>query len=129
MVYTGGTSREDLLSAMRQRHTYAATANIVADFRCLSGGHDYMLGDSLSASVPPTFRLRLIGTAPFSKVTWIQDDQEVKVVEPHKADVEMTWTGPQPATRRTSYTYVRGEQDDGELVWVSPIWVTYAPHG
>ena len=23
----------------------------------------------------------------------------------------------------TSYYYVRGEQEDGELVWISPVWI------
>jgi len=27
----------------------------------------------------------------------------------------------------TSYYYVRGEQEDGELVWISPMWITYRP--
>ena len=27
----------------------------------------------------------------------------------------------------TAYYYVRGEQADGELVWVSPMWITYQP--
>jgi hypothetical protein len=24
---------------------------------------------------------------------------------------------------KTSYNYVRGEQDNGELVWASPMWI------
>jgi hypothetical protein len=24
-----------------------------------------------------------------------------------------------------SYYYVRGEQDNGEIVWASPMWITY----
>ena len=28
---------------------------------------------------------------------------------------------------KTSYYYVRGEQADGELVWASPMWITYKP--
>jgi len=27
----------------------------------------------------------------------------------------------------TSYYYVRGERADGELVWASPMWITYKP--
>ena len=33
------------------------------------------------------------------------------------------WTAAQKGG--TSYYYVRGEQSDGELVWVSPMWITY----
>ena len=28
---------------------------------------------------------------------------------------------------KTAYYYVRGEQEDGELVWASPMWITYQP--
>jgi hypothetical protein len=35
-----------------------------------------------------------------------------------------TRSGPS-ARGRTSYYYVRGEQADGELVWVSPMWIAY----
>ena len=27
---------------------------------------------------------------------------------------------------KTSYYYVRGEQEDGEIVWASPMWITYS---
>ena len=127
MVYARGTSREDLLQAMRARHTYAATDNIIADWRCMAGGRDHILGDEFNITQPPEFRLKLRGTNPFNKVTLIKDDVEVKVTEPKQAEVELTWTDPQPTAGKTSYYYVRGEQTDGEIVWVSPMWVNYQP--
>ncbi len=125
MVYAEDTSREALLRAMRARHTYGATDNIIADYRCTAGGKEYMLGDAFTAQEPPTLRLKLIGTAPFAKVTLVKDDEEIHVVTPNKAEVELTWTDPAPTAGRTSYYYFRGEQSDGELVWVSPMWITY----
>ena len=26
---------------------------------------------------------------------------------------------------KMSYYYVRGEQENGEIVWASPMWITY----
>jgi hypothetical protein len=121
MVYTEGRSRQELLKAMRARHTYAATDNIIADWRC----GEHMQGDEFKTSKAPAFRLKLMGTAPFNKVTIVKDDAEAKVFEPKKADVDLAWTDPNPTAGKTSYYYVRGEQTDGELVWASPIWVTY----
>ena len=57
----------------------------------------------------------------------IKDDVEMNVTKPNKAEVELTWTDSKPTEGKTSYYYVRGEQTDGELVWVSPMWVTYEP--
>ncbi len=47
--------------------------------------------------------------------------------EPGKQDYEFEWTDFAPTAGATSYYYVRGEQEDGELVWVSPMWITYKP--
>lgn len=127
MVYAEDTSREALLRAMRARHTYGATDNIVADFRCTAGDKNYMLGDAFTTHQPPTLRLKLAGTAPFAKVTLIKDDEEIQVTTPNKPDVELTWTDPKPTAGKVSYYYFRGEQTDGELVWVSPMWITYQP--
>jgi hypothetical protein len=112
---------------MRARRTYAATDNIIADWRCTANGREYMLGDEFKTSQAPTFRLKLRGTGDFNKITIIKDDVEVNVVQPNQTDVELTWTDPKPTVGKTSYYYARGEQADGELVWVSPMWVTYEP--
>jgi hypothetical protein len=125
MAYSEGRSREDLLNAMRVRHTYAATDNIIADWRC----GDKMQGDDFKTDKAPAFHLKLVGTAPINKVTIVKDDVEVKSFEPKKADVALEWTDPSPTTGKTSYYYARGEQADGELVWASPMWVTYQPGG
>jgi len=46
-------------------------------------------------------------------------------VEPGVATVRFEWTDPAPGSGQTSHYYVRGEQENGELVWTSPIWVSY----
>jgi hypothetical protein len=125
MVYAEDTSREALLRAMRLRHTYAATDNIIAEYRCNAGGRDYLLGDEFTTNEPPTLRLKLHGTAPFSKVTLVKDDEEVHVITPNKDVVELTWKDPKPTPGKTSYYYFRGEQANDEMVWVSPMWITY----
>jgi hypothetical protein len=39
--------------------------------------------------------------------------------------VEFSWRDNSPVAGKMSYYYVRGEQEDGELVWASPMWITY----
>ena len=112
---------------MKKRHTYAATDNIIADYRCTAGGKQYMMGDEFTTSEPPTVTIKLVGTAPFAKVTLVKDDVETVLGEPNKAEVEFTWTDQSPTAGKESYYYVRGEQADGELVWASPMWITYQP--
>ena len=35
------------------------------------------------------------------------------------------WRDATPVRGKQSHYYVRGEQEDGEIVWVSPMWITY----
>jgi hypothetical protein len=126
-VYAEDCSREGLIKAIKERHVYGSTDNIVAEFDSTVDGRKYMLGDEFTTSQAPSFRLKLVGTAPLAKITLVKDDVEIALPCDTKNEVELTWTDPNPEAGKTSYYYVRGEQTDGELVWVSPMWVKYAP--
>jgi hypothetical protein len=127
LVYAEDQTREAVLKAMKQRHVYAATDNIIADYRCTADGIEHMMGEEFSSGDPPALRIHLHGTAPLTNVVVIKDDVEVHAATPDKATVDLTWTDSSPKADSTSYYYVRGEQKDGELVWVSPMWITYRP--
>ena len=55
----------------------------------------------------------------------MRDGKYVYSTSPNTRDVDFSWRDNQPNKAHTSYYYVRGEQDDGELVWVSPLWIRY----
>jgi hypothetical protein len=120
-VLTTGITREEILDGFRKRHLYASTDNIVAEFR--SG--DHVMGDAFSTGTAPSFQIKLTGTAPFKKVVIVKDNQYVYSQEPKSAAVSFAWRDANPTTGKVSYYYVRGEQENGEIVWVSPMWVTY----
>jgi len=69
--------------------------------------------------------VKLVGTAPFARVHVIKDNRYVYSVEPKQATVEFSWRDSKAESGKQSYYYVRGEQQDGEIVWVSPMWITY----
>src|SRR5205085_5556867 len=104
-----------------------ATDNIIAEFRCTAGGREHIMGDEFSSAEVPKFQVKLHGTAPFSKVVIVKDDVEIQTETPGTEKVELTWTDPAPTAGKTSYYYVRGEQKYGQLVWASPMWITYQP--
>ncbi len=125
LVYAENSSRQAIFDAMKKRHTYAATENIVADFRCRdSEGVERFMGDEFKTATAPTFSIKLSGTSPFKKVFIVKDDEYVSVTAPGQQQVDFSWTDPKPSVGKTSYYYVRGEQADGELVWISPMWIT-----
>ena len=49
------STREGLLDAMQQRHSYGATDNIILDYRLQTGGKEYLQGDIVKA--PGEFKL------------------------------------------------------------------------
>jgi hypothetical protein len=114
-------TREAALEAFQKRHVYGATDHILAEFS--SGPH--IMGDAFQSAAAPSFRVKLTGTAPFAKVYVIKDNKYVYTASPGKAAVDFTWRDTSPEPGKTSYYYVRGEQQDGEIVWVSPMWVTH----
>jgi hypothetical protein len=114
-------TREALLDALKKRHVYGATDHILAEYRC----GDHIMGDAFSSPTAPVLKVKLAGTAPFSKVLVVKDSVYVYSTEPGTANVDFTWRDTNPVKGKTSYYYVRGEQTNGELVWVSPMWITY----
>jgi len=83
------------------------------------------MGDAFTTSTAPSFQVKLTGTAPFSKVVIVKNNQYVYSQEPKSANVSFAWRDANPTPGKASYYYVRGEQENGELVWASPMWVTY----
>jgi hypothetical protein len=101
-IYVEKPTREGLIEAFKKRHVYGSTDNILADVR--SGSH--FMGEEFETAERPALQVKLAGAAPFAKV-------------------QISWQDNAPAPGKTSYYYVRGEQQNGELVWVSPMWIKY----
>jgi hypothetical protein len=122
-LWVTAPTREGIMEAFHKRRVYGATDNILADVHC--GTH--MMGEEFSVSVAPSISVKLIGTGPFAKVHIVKDNNYVYSVEPKTAKVAFTWQDNAAVKGKTSYYYVRGEQEDGQLVWVSPMWITLTP--
>ncbi len=120
-IFVKDATRESVLDGLKKRHVYGATDNILADVR--SG--DHMMGDVFSTPTRPALQVSLTGTSNFSKVYVVKDNNYVYSVAPNSATVSFSWIDNAAAPSKTSYYYVRGEQDNGEIVWVSPMWITY----
>ena len=118
------SSREALLDAMRKRHTYAATSNILMDYRLSSGETTYMQGDAGAATAMPELRAHIVGTGALKKVVVVRDNQYIYTQEPQGETYDLRYRENQ-LTPGEHYYYVRAEQKDGNVAWSSPIWVTY----
>jgi hypothetical protein len=118
-VWVTEPTRKGILDAMHKRRIYGSTDYILADFR--SGNH--FMGEAFTTSSAPVFTVRLWGTAPFQSVVLVKDNN---VVFSTSGDRVLSFSYQDPTAQRgkTSYYYVRGLQTDGQVVWVSPMWVT-----
>ncbi|HYW43001.1 MAG TPA: hypothetical protein VE959_09095 [Bryobacteraceae bacterium] len=122
-IFVRDLTREAVLDGLKKRHVYASTDNILADVR--SG--DHMMGDAFTTSALPSLRVKLTGTARFARVHIVKDNAYVYSTQPNSAEVQFSWVDNSAVSGKASYYYVRGEQEDGQLVWASPMWITYSP--
>jgi hypothetical protein len=125
LIYTPSSERGAIVESMRQRHAYAATDNIILDYRAVDAqGREHMMGDAFEASAPPRLVVKIIGTDRITDVDVIKDGKFVFETKPNSNTVEFTYVDNNPGSGE-SYYYVRAIQIDRNLVWSSPIWVKY----
>ncbi len=118
-------TRESILDAIRKRHTYAATDNIIVDFRIRNAtGGGALMGDIVDSSAAPRLSVRMSGTSPIKQVDVIKNNKYVHQLKPGTKEIKFEYLD-RAAEPGESYYYVRMEQTDGQLAWSSPIWVRY----
>lgn len=113
-------SRVGLVNALKQRHTYAATDNIVLDVRM---GRLGIMGDEVKTA-EPALDVVVLGTGPIERADVIRNGVVVATQPGHGEEVRWHWKDESPLRGEQSvYYYVRVLQQDGQMAWGSPIWV------
>lgn len=120
--YVDSLDRHAILRAAKARRAFAATDNIIIDFRI----GDHFMGESFTSSGPLQLEARVIGTAPVPRVVLIKNNQVIYTTPGTGTQTQFTYTD-HDARAGESYYYVRAEQQDGQLGWSSPIWATLKP--
>ena len=110
------------MDAIRRRHAYAATDNIILDFRAHSGDAQYIMGDSFPAAGPVRFSVRVAGTGAIKQIDLIRSQKFVYTARPGVKETSFEFSDQEPL-KGESWYYVRVLQEDGQLAWSSPIWV------
>jgi hypothetical protein len=113
------STRGAILNAIRARHAYAATDNIILDVR--SG--DRIQGDIFTVQGRPKLEVRVEGTAPLENIEIVKNNKFVFSNHPKKASVQLTYED-SDSKPGESYYYVRVQQSDGQMAWSSPMWIT-----
>jgi len=120
-------TRKGIMDAMRKRHVYAATDAIIMDYRATLSEGEALMGDISVSSSAPRLAVRIVGTANIRRIDVVKNNQYVHKLEPGTREASFTFAdtafGDGPTPDGTNYYYIRAEQEDGEMVWSSPIWV------
>ncbi len=115
-------TRDGLLDAMRKRHSYGATDNIVLDYRLKADGKEYLQGDEADIAGDFQLSIHVIGTAAIRQIDIIKNNTFLHNRQNLGREVSFTFVDNE-AESGESYYYVRVIQVDGEIAWSSPIWV------
>ena len=102
-------TREAVLEAIRARRSYAATDNILLDFR-------------VEGAAVPRISAHIHGTGPLRKVEVIRNNQYIHSHAASGPAVDFTYVDNEPPVGEVYY-YIRVEQADGQLAWSSPVWI------
>jgi len=81
------------------------------------------MGEAFTSASAPVFTVRLWGTTNFQSVVVVKNNNIVYNTSGGKA-ILFSWQDTAAQSGTTSYYYVRGVQTDGQVVWVSPMFVT-----
>ena len=116
-------TREGLIDAMKQRHNYGATDNIVLDYRMEANGGEYLQGDIVKVDGDFRLTVNILGTSPIRQVDIIKNQEFLYTRQKLPQTVEFAYEDAGKAAGE-DYYYVRVVQNDGNVAWSSPIWVT-----
>ncbi len=121
-IFAPELTREALLDALRARRCYGTTAaRIFLDVRV--NGH--LMGEEIDVrkDEPIIVTAKAIGAGDIDRIELCRSNQFIYNRPGRGRDAAFTFTDLKPLDG-TSYYYVRVQQEDGELAWTSPVWVT-----
>lgn len=115
-------TREGMIDAMKARHSYGATDNIILDYRMKANGKEYLQGDIVDVKGDFSLVIKVIGTAPIRQLDIIRSNQFLLNRQPMQKEVNFEFRDGKPPAGE-SYYYVRVVQVDDQIAWSSPIWI------
>jgi len=120
-VYVKEISREGIIEGLKARRTVAATDKIYLEFAC----EGKPLGSIFETAGNPRFRLWVNGTAPLKRITLVRNEKDYHLWEAGgRSEMKEEFVDEEPVRTGESRYYLRVEQEDGNMAWSSPVWVS-----
>ena len=105
--------------------TIAATDHIILDVSYRGSDGQHLMGSAFSSTSPVRVRANILGTGTVKRVDVIRDGQILYTRSPAQPTVNLDFVDSEAPDSGESYYYVRVLQEDGEIAWGSPAWITY----
>ena len=123
-VYAPRLDREAIHQALKKRLTFAATDNIVLQVEATAkSGVTHKMGEEMAASGVPRFDIEIAGTAPLTRLEIIRNGKIVHTDASGRQAFHLSYVD-NAAPAGESYYHVRVVEQNGQLAWSSPIWIS-----
>ncbi|MBI1355830.1 MAG: hypothetical protein GC160_15935 [Acidobacteria bacterium] len=124
MLVAEDFTRESMFNAIKSRHAYAATDNIILDFQAEIDGKTAIMGDVLDSQSEqaPTLTLKAKGTDRIKQLVIVKNEQIIYERRPNADSVTLRYRDTD-FKAGSNYYYFRVLQNNGMVAWSSPIWV------
>ena len=122
MIISEDFTRESMFAAIKARHAYGATDNIILDFQGEANGQTAIMGDIMDSDTAPTLTIHAQGTDRIKQLVIVKNEAIIYERRPNADSVTLRYrdTDFEPGS---NYYYVRVLQNNGMVAWSSPIWV------
>jgi hypothetical protein len=112
-------TRKSVWNALQNRQVYATTgARILLDFQI----NGQMMGQTIRSAPPLKIRIQANGTDTIARAEVVSNGQVIRSYVPRSRDFNTEFSD--ESLFGQAYYYLRIVQDDGQMAWSSPIWVT-----
>ncbi len=134
-VYAGANNRKSLWKGLWDRQCFGTTgARMIVEFDLNGHPMGSVLPASEQLASARKLKVTVHGTAKIKTIEVVRNNQDVHTVSPNTLDAQFEWTDTEPlkeinltptAHSPESFTfyYARITQEDGEMAWVSPVWI------
>jgi len=123
-VYSQELTREGIWEALWNRHCFGTTGEkIKIEFFM----DNYPMGSIYATDSFPNIKVSVKGTARIKRVELVKNGSVVYNQEGDENYIEFELTDTEIPFKPDNYYYVRVLQEDANMGWSSPIWVSYLP--
>ena len=122
MILSKDFTRESMFAALKARHAYGATDNIILDFQAELDGRTAIMGDIMKGDKAPSLTIKAQGTDRIKQLVIVKNQQIIYERRPNADSITLRYRDAnfEPGS---NYYYMRVLQNNGMVAWSSPIWI------